>query len=231
MVGKEAVGKSFIAIDLATCLATGQLWAGQTVRQCPVLYLALEGERGITQRFIAQVENNRHAFENQTIPLAFQNPALDLCNPNAEEVLVNAIEVFKANFNCTPSLIIIDTLAQAFGGDENSSEYMRECLKSLKTVIRKTGVTFLLIHHFGKDLKNGPRGHSSLPAACDTIFSLVKKEDGIILSEQKQKDADCTFKTRIELTPTTLESQDHGSEKPITTCLPAYSNTTKKGED
>lgn len=229
LVGKEAVGKSFIAIDLAICLARGQRWAGQKTNYCGVLYLALEGERGITQRFIAQVEKHKTDFENQNVPLAFHNPALDLCHPNAEELLLNATYDFKADFNCTPGLIIIDTLAQAFGGDENSSEFMRACLRTLKAVTRQTGVTFLLIHHFGKDVKNGPRGHSSLAAACDTIFSLEKGEDGIVLKEQKQKDSDCTFKTRVELIPTTLESQRQNSGQPITTCLPSYSNTSKKG--
>ena len=229
LVGKEAVGKSFIAIDLATCLATGRRWAGQNVRQCGVLYLALEGERGIAQRFIAQVEKHKTDFKNQGIPLAFGNPTLDLCHPNAEEVLLNAISDFKADFNRTPGLIIIDTLAQAFGGDENSSEFMRACLKSLKAVTRKTGITFLLIHHFGKDRKNGPRGHSSLAAACDTIFNLEKEEDGIVLKEQKQKDTDCSFRTRVELIPTTLENQRHGSGQPIITCLPSYGTTSKKG--
>ncbi len=230
LVGKKSVGKSFIAIDLATCLATGSSWASQSVKQCPVLYHALEGERGIKKRFLAQAEINRSAFENRTIPLAIETSPLDLCSAHAEADLMNAVFEFEETYKSVPSLIIIDTLSQVFGGDENSSEPMRNCLKNVKAVIRKTEASILLIHHFGKDVKYGPRGHSSLEAACDTIFYLEKNRDGIVFSEHKQKDADCSFQTRVELIPTTLESKAPGSDKPITTCLPAYSNTSKKGD-
>ena len=51
--GPSGVGKTFAAIDLAYHVALGRSWHGRRVRQAPVLYVGLEGVRGLRHRMKA----------------------------------------------------------------------------------------------------------------------------------------------------------------------------------
>src|SRR5262249_28589044 len=48
--GRSGSFKSFVALDMALCLASGMAWHGRPVKQGPVVYLAAEGARGLAQR-------------------------------------------------------------------------------------------------------------------------------------------------------------------------------------
>ncbi|TXI80661.1 MAG: hypothetical protein E6Q39_02265, partial [Crocinitomicaceae bacterium] len=47
LFGDPAAGKSFVAIDLAACIATGKDWHGHKTKQGAVIYIAGEGMNGI----------------------------------------------------------------------------------------------------------------------------------------------------------------------------------------
>jgi hypothetical protein len=53
LFGDPAAGKSFVAIDLAACIATGKDWHGHKTKQGAVIYIAGEGMNGISKRFKA----------------------------------------------------------------------------------------------------------------------------------------------------------------------------------
>ncbi|WP_030185587.1 AAA family ATPase [Streptomyces sp. NRRL S-813] len=48
--GLSGTFKSFMTLDTAACVATGIPWHGQTTRPSPVVYLVVEGLRGIRKR-------------------------------------------------------------------------------------------------------------------------------------------------------------------------------------
>jgi len=51
--GDPGGGKSFVAIDIACCVATGSAWHGHQVKQGAVFYIAGEGHNGLARRFKA----------------------------------------------------------------------------------------------------------------------------------------------------------------------------------
>src|SRR3954471_10936705 len=51
--GKPGSAKSFLALDLALCVAGGLPWQGQEIRQGKVLYVAAEGAAGLQLRVAA----------------------------------------------------------------------------------------------------------------------------------------------------------------------------------
>src|SRR5262249_45695952 len=51
--GASGVGKSFVATGLSYHVPHGMAWYGMRVRQSPVLYVALEGVRGVRNRMLA----------------------------------------------------------------------------------------------------------------------------------------------------------------------------------
>ena len=82
-----------------------------------------------------------------------------------------------------PHVLIIDTLALAMSGfgDENSSATMGKVVDKLRQ-IRDLGTTVIVVHHSGKDLSKGLRGHNSLEAAADSIFSVQKKPNSNLVN-------------------------------------------------
>ena len=54
LAGRNSTGKSFLALDWACCIATGQRWQGREVATFgPVLCIAAEGAHGLHQRVSA----------------------------------------------------------------------------------------------------------------------------------------------------------------------------------
>ena len=58
LFGDPGCGKSFVAIDIAMCVATGTSFHGKSVNKGAVIYIAGEGYRGLTQRAWAWLSEN-----------------------------------------------------------------------------------------------------------------------------------------------------------------------------
>ena len=153
LYGAPNTGKSFLAIDLAAHIAIGLEWCGLKVTPGAVLYMALEGGRGLKARLIAQ--RLRHKFEIDAkrvrVPLAVWSTSLDLCNGEAAQALAREAGKFSEDAGLPIALIIIDTLARAMGGgDENSSRDMSVLISNCALVQGMTGAHVMLVHHQGK---------------------------------------------------------------------------------
>lgn len=51
--GPSGSGKSFLVVDMAINIAKGSDWFGYRVKPCPVVYVCLEGEAGLSVRLAA----------------------------------------------------------------------------------------------------------------------------------------------------------------------------------
>ena len=80
--------------------------------------------------------------------------------------------------NSRAEVVIMDSFARFFVGNENSADDVKKSFQLLKPMMEKYGCSFIIIHHFnkggGSDM-NSLRGSSDLAAQCDTI--MVIKED------------------------------------------------------
>jgi hypothetical protein len=116
-------------------------------------------------------------------------------------------------------LIVVDTLSRVMGdGDENTAPDIADLVKNLDVLRRGTGANIMLIHHSGKDVARGARGHSSLRAAVDTEIELTRDEAGLITAEvTKQRDGPTGYKFPYILRQIELGVDQDGD--PVTTCL------------
>jgi hypothetical protein len=115
--GKPGSFKSFVALDIALCIARGQPWGGRRTTQKSVVYIAAEGSAGLRKRKAGyQVA---HPDLPSDLPFALVAAAPNLGTDKGDlPALVAAIE--GADFK--PGLIVFDTLAQTIGaGDENGA--------------------------------------------------------------------------------------------------------------
>jgi hypothetical protein len=182
MYGAPATGKTFIALDIAGCVATGSWWHGSQVHTGLVLYVIAEGAPGIPTRWAAwKARNGIHSAVDNLVWLPHR------VNLRATHWATALAEV-AAEIGAV--LVVIDTIARTFGGgDENSSVDMGKYVAGLDTIRETTTAAVLAAHHSGKDANAGARGHSSLLGAVDVELVARNAGDGIItLDNSKAKD-------------------------------------------
>lgn len=180
--------KSFVAIDLALCVATGRPWHGHAVRKGYVLYIAAEGGVGIGQRVRAWLMST--GVEPSETEIAWLPESLAVYEGSDDiAVFMKRIDEIERNY---PSLIIIDTLARCFDGDENTQQDMGRFVAGLDQLRKHYGAAVLAVHHTRLDGAR-ERGNTAFRAALDTMLMLKREgEDSPIveMSCEKQKDAE-----------------------------------------
>lgn len=218
--GPSGSGKSFLALDWALSIASGSPWLGnEVIGQGPVAYVVGEGKGGIRKRLVAWLREHGAA----TVPKAFfiLEPVQLLDNHDVSLLLGHLAPL-------RPVLVVLDTLAMCFSGDENHPKDMSLAVAAAKRIARETGATVILVHHTGKrGLEE--RGHSALRAAADTMVLVeTKGKDlfggtAISISNTKQKDEEEFTAITVRLTPVTVGMTDKGEE--LTSCVLEASET------
>jgi DNA-binding transcriptional ArsR family regulator/KaiC/GvpD/RAD55 family RecA-like ATPase len=193
--GQPGMGKTFLALDWALCIASGMRWASRPVSQGSVVYVYSEGNAGLRSRLEAWMSANRAGSD--VLPIRFVMEPVPLASEEAVEALVNEI----TRDGLDPSLVIFDTLARcAESLDENSSKDMGGLIASVDQIRRALGCSALLVHH---PTKNGDseRGSSSLRGAVDGMIS-VRSTGGILTVRcEKAKDAEAFEPISLKLEP------------------------------
>ncbi|HEY9417530.1 MAG TPA: AAA family ATPase [Pseudonocardia sp.] len=179
LIGKSGHGKSFVAIDMVGCIATGMDWQDHAVHQGPVLYVVAEGKSGMRQRVRAWERSyGRKMTGVHWLPLAVQVQSTDW-----RALIAVAGEI-------QPSLIVLDTQARiTVGLEENSAKDMGIFNDKITDLCGETGACVLVVHHKGRAGDN-MRGSSALDGASDTTLEAVKDGNTITLKNPKQKDAE-----------------------------------------
>jgi putative DNA primase/helicase len=212
LFGASGSGKSFLALDLCAAVAAGGAeWFACRVKSAPVVYVALEGEAGFSQRVKAwQLHHGRHLPD----ALRFVMQPLDLRNADDVAEIAQAVTAAGA----AAGLLVIDTLNRAASGaDENSVVDMGAIISAAKGLQSRLGGTVLLIHHSGKDQTKGLRGHSSLHAALDAAIEVSRTDDRRDWRIAKAKDGDDSkaFPFKLEV----VEIGEHDDGEAITSCV------------
>lgn len=169
--GERNVGKSFVAIDIGLCVASGQPWHGRKVTKGNVLYLAGEGAIGLPARRRAWVEH--HGGE---VPGGFhlRDRIVNLNNPASMEAWQKVIVEHDID------LVIIDTLRRAARGREleNPGDVQEtvELVDDLRGV--RHGCSALVLGHPTKTDPRQPAGAGTLQDALPMIHRLEKDGEG-----------------------------------------------------
>ncbi|WOE67655.1 helicase RepA family protein [Aeromonas allosaccharophila] len=204
--GPSGSRKSFLIIDIACRVATGKPWQGLDVKQGSVIYVAAEGSNGMIKRMNAWVNkyNNGEDIKN------FYRISQPMFVSKQEyiEDLILATEDVLFETGMPVRLIVIDTLARCFTGNENAAEDMGAFIAGCDQIKVKSGATILIVHHTGKDIDRGAKGAYSFKAALDNEYFVTKDEDKKNLSSRlvctKSKDGNDELDISIGLKIETL---------------------------
>jgi len=186
--GPSGAYKSFIAIDMAASIASAIAWHGRDVDNSGhVIYIAAEGASGLHLRKKAWEIRHHKPITN----LGILGSAVTINAAIECQHLIELCDEAAACISQDVKLVVIDTLARSFAGDENSASDMGGFIKACDRIREKTGATVLVIHHSGKDAEKGARGSSALRAACDFEFKVVSSGKKVTkLTCTKAKDSD-----------------------------------------
>jgi len=211
LFGPSGSGKSFLAFDLCAAIADGSEWFGRRVTAAPVIYICLEGEAGFGKRAKAWSFHQRRTVPKQMRIITQQ---LDLRQPEDITDIADAVLAGGGR----DGLLVIDTLNRAApGADENSSKDMGELIDGAKELQRRIGGVVLLVHHTGKDVVKGMRGHSSLYAALDAAVEVSRADDRREWSIAKSKDDEDGARAAFRLQIVELGEDEDG--EPVTSCV------------
>lgn len=200
--------KSFVALDLAASIATGLPWQGHPIVESGlVIYIAAEGGGGMVTRARAWAE--QHDIYPFKVNVQFVVEPVSLTATSEDmDILVHRIkqaidwipegsidEETGHHYDSDgarewPVLIIVDTLARCYVGDENKTEDMGQFVQGLGRLQREFDTSVLVVHHSGRDVSH-ERGNTALRGACDTIYRLDADRDAsrLTLSCEKMKDS------------------------------------------
>lgn len=211
--GSSGSFKSFLAIDISCCITSGKRWGENKVDKGSVVYIAAEGQFGLARRVRAWEIANDTTVEN----LYVIGNSINISDTEDQTRLINTIKEIERSNKTKIKLIVIDTLARCFNGDENTSRDMGKFINGCDKIKEEVEASILCIHHSGKDGDKGARGSSSLKAACDYEYLVKrsKKANTLSLINTKQKDGEEAISLEIE-----LDSIDLGitcdEHKPVT---------------
>ncbi len=224
MVAPPGCNKTFLALDLALSVASGQSsWLGRPLYlQGPVVYV--NGDNGGRFKLRVQAWDEKHGIrKTQAYPSPFHylNRPVALTNPAEAGAFVDEVGKLK------PVLVVFDTLSRCLAGaDENNQKDMSAAVAVCDKLRQQLGCCVLLLHHTTKDGRT-ERGSSVLRGAVDTLVVLKVPDQAdahFTMSCDKQKDAEPFAPIHLIREKVTLASEmDRFTGEPAVSCAIAVS--------
>ena len=130
-----------------------------------------------------------------------------------------------------PVLVVIDTLHRNFGtGDENSAGDFGTATNHIDKYFRSTGAAVLLVHHSGHNSRERSRGSSSIKAALDVEYSIVKNDRSqVSMTCTKSKDFDEPEPQNFKIVEVELGWTDEDGDKITSVTVEPYNGYMSMG--
>jgi RecA-family ATPase len=151
--GDGGTGKSLIALQLGFAVATSTPWLGMSVEAGPCLFIGAEDDLDETHRRLAAIVGAADIGFQQLgglsiVCLAGQDAVM--ARPGDDRILTPtdlywAIDAAIGSTNA--ALVIIDNLADVFGGSENERAHARQFIGLLRGMTIRHDTTILLLAH------------------------------------------------------------------------------------
>jgi len=173
IVGDPGSKKTYLALDLAVCVAMGLPWLGLAAHAAPVLIV--DEESGLS-RLWARLHTalRGHKAERQTPIYFISLPGFDLRSQADTQILIEQVLATNAG------LLILDPLAQILhGGDENSALSVLPVFANLRRVSETCNAAILVLHHTNK--QGIFRGSTSISASVDHMLAVDSHPESSII--------------------------------------------------
>lgn len=187
LFGPPEHGKSFVAIDMACCVALGRDWRGHKTQRGRVIYFAGEGHNGIGRRLLAwKIANGVSDAEWAAAELYVTPRAVNMNNADAMQGVYEEFAILGE-----PDFAIIDTLTRHTPGvDQSSQKDMTPFVFMCDEIVRRYETTVMLVQHTGQADNSRAMGSIVVKGAVDVEMRVLKVGGAVELSNTKSKEAD-----------------------------------------
>ena len=179
--GQSSAGKTFVAVLLAACAATGKPFLGREVKErVGGVIIAAEGRAMLNARISAALIEL--GVDKKEVPIAWVKQLPDFNTKDGVTKLIRELQAisehFQAKFSVRLGLVFVDTVSASFHIKEetDNAEAARVC-KVMRRIGQATGTIVVPIHHYGKDASVGLRGASAWRANADFVLSVMADID------------------------------------------------------
>ena len=198
LFGPPGSTKSFWALHIACCIASGTAFNSETVKKGKVIYCIGEGLRGFKLRIeawkLAHPDADHEALDKNLIIIP---KAVMLLDKMEAGMLINTAEMINSDGELRA--FIIDTWARSItGGDENSAKDTGIAVNICETIRAKTGASPIIVHHTGADGQR-ERGSTALRGATDTTIMMDYTNGVVTVTCKKMKDGEPFKPLKYEL--------------------------------
>jgi hypothetical protein len=176
--GQPKKGKSYLALQLAAAIADptiGEVLGFPIRTHGPVAYLQIDTPRGLWADRIAQLQDKGTSFEN----VLFADQELV---PYPFNILGEGYGWLQQNLRLIapfPVAVIVDTIREVHGGEENDSGHMRNIINLLVEAVRPASL--ILLSHARKEFGDSStssmmseiRGTSYVAGRMDCVLKVT----------------------------------------------------------
>lgn len=202
LYGKGGTFKSYIALGWSLQLAR---------REKDVLYIAAEGTSGLRSRVDAWMAA-RGMLGEHLKHWRYYNANVHIDEANQLRTFVGA---YLRHAGVHPALVIVDTLARNFAGDDNNAKDMGTFIEGCEYMRRELQCAVLVLHHMG--ITTGrERGSAALRNASFAMFKTSEPRyndrggGSVQLECDRMKDAPMPKEVRVQMDTVALDVSAHG---------------------
>lgn len=213
--GDAATFKTYLLINIAVAVATGEQWQGRNVKKGNVLIV---DEESGDNRLRSRIQENLRGYG---IPQGQEVPIFYLTKNNfdaSEDKHIKYLEAIIAQHDI--KFVFLDSLARITPGlDENNTKTMRPPLDELQAIAQRRNCTIVIIHHNNRS--GTYAGAHGLRDAVDYHFEITRANNVITLKADKARDyAEDTLKESYVLSLedgifTLTGSQHHANQEQL----------------
>ena len=151
--GDGGVGKSLLALQLAAATALGASMAGFRPRAGRAMVIAAEDEEGELHRRLADIvahhgKSLADLGDLRLYPMADRDALLASPDRTGAMEATPLWKFFAVDARAfRPSLVVLDTCADLFGGDEIRRSQVRQFVAMLRALAIETGAAVILLSH------------------------------------------------------------------------------------
>lgn len=196
--GDGGTGKSLLALQLAFAVATGGAWIGRSVARGSALFISAEDDKDEVHRRLFDVARaSGIALDNLTgltlRSLAGEDALLATLDRSGGVLRPSPLfsEIDKRIAEDCPALVVLDTLADLFPGNENDRAQARHFVGILRGIANRHGCAVLLLAHPSLSGMTTGAGTSGSTAWNNSVRSrlyldrMVDNPDSRLLSTKK----------------------------------------------
>lgn len=180
--GRRGAAKSFLALELACCGATGRPFLGEEVERFGSVYCV--GEK--KNRFGKRIQAYRLSRGIDRLPIQFRWGVPNLLDDEAVGDFIADLEAARADFlarGAPLGAVFLDTLSRSLNGaNVSDADATGTALSSIQRIIDETGVTVLPLAHVAKaEGSYSQKGAGEWEDAADALIRIDRKDDAATL--------------------------------------------------